>query len=237
MYATMQSLWIGPELSMMEQVAIRSFLHHGHPFHLYVYDTVRNVPPGTVLQDASEILPPSAIFQDLRHKSYGAFSDFFRFKLLWERGGWWTDTDFVCLRPLDFPAPYVFSSEIARDGSDINCGLIKAPAGSEILGRAWQRCQEWEAPQEMKWGQCGPDLLAALVEEFSFQHWVMPFDVFCPIPPKRWADVLDPAIAWDLPQATYGIHLWNELWRRKNQDKNQRYPSGCLYEQLKRRYL
>ncbi len=32
-----QSLWIGAELSAMEQLSIRSFLANGHEFHLYTY--------------------------------------------------------------------------------------------------------------------------------------------------------------------------------------------------------
>ncbi len=34
------SLWIGTQLSTMEQLSISSFLKNGHRFHLYVYDDV-----------------------------------------------------------------------------------------------------------------------------------------------------------------------------------------------------
>ena len=33
---TVQMFWHGPALSRMEQLAIASFLHHGHPVDLYV---------------------------------------------------------------------------------------------------------------------------------------------------------------------------------------------------------
>ena len=32
-----QSLWIGPRLSNMEHLCIKSFIDHGHKFHLYIY--------------------------------------------------------------------------------------------------------------------------------------------------------------------------------------------------------
>jgi len=35
----------------------------------------------------------------------------------------------------------------------------------------------------------------------------------------------------------YGIHLWNEMWRRADRDKDRSYHPDCLYERLKRRYL
>lgn len=59
---TLQGLWIGPELSLMEQLSISSFLQNGHDYHLYVYDEV-NVPAGTVVRSANEILPAVRIFQ------------------------------------------------------------------------------------------------------------------------------------------------------------------------------
>jgi hypothetical protein len=31
--------------------------------------------------------------------------------------------------------------------------------------------------------------------------------------------------------------VWNELWRREGRDKDAPYPRGCLYEDLKKRYL
>jgi len=44
-----QWLWVGSELSMMEQLSISSFLLNGHEYHLYVYGETRNVPLGTVI--------------------------------------------------------------------------------------------------------------------------------------------------------------------------------------------
>jgi hypothetical protein len=84
-----QGLWIGPELSVMEQLSIASFLRNGHEYHLYVYGEVKNIPMGTRVKDGDEeILPVSMIFQYRREKSYSAFSNFFRYRLLLERGGW-----------------------------------------------------------------------------------------------------------------------------------------------------
>ena len=42
-----QSLWIGKELSVLEQLCICSFLKNGHNFHLYTYEKINNVPDGT----------------------------------------------------------------------------------------------------------------------------------------------------------------------------------------------
>ena len=88
-----QSLWIGSHLTAMERLSITSFLEAGHPFHLYAYEDLANVPPGTIVKDGRSLLPESMIFRYTQHNSFGGFSNYFRNKLLLEAGGWWVDTD------------------------------------------------------------------------------------------------------------------------------------------------
>src|SRR5260221_4567643 len=109
----------GPQLSVMEQHAIRSFLHHGHPFHLYTYGPVDQVPPGTTIRPATEILPASESFR-FKAAGYGrqrasTISKEFCYKLLLDRGGWWTGLDSVFLRPLEFRDEHLLGYERAPD--------------------------------------------------------------------------------------------------------------------------
>ena len=233
-----QGLWIGPELSVMEQLSIRSFLMNEHEYHLYVYDDVKNVPAGTILKDANEILPASMIFQYRNRKSYAGFANFFRYKLLLERGGWWADSDLICHRRFDFQQEHVFATEKWHGDEDevITSGVIRAPAGSEIMAYAWDVCRS-KNPDELTWGETGSRLLTEAVEKFSLQEYVKPHQVFCPLPNWKWNDVLNPDIELGLDEVTYAIHLWNEKWRQASQDKNQAYHGDCLYERLKRRFL
>ena len=60
--AIVQSLWIGGRLSTMERLSILSYLEQGHPFHLYVYGPVANIPDGTIVRSGQEILPSEEIF-------------------------------------------------------------------------------------------------------------------------------------------------------------------------------
>jgi hypothetical protein len=61
----------------MERLSIASFLANGHDYHLYVYGEIENVPPGTVLKAADEILPKSMIFQYKNYPSYAGSRTFF----------------------------------------------------------------------------------------------------------------------------------------------------------------
>src|SRR5690606_19243092 len=100
--------WHGPPLSRWERLCMRSFVANGHPVRLHVYEEPRNVPNGVTLVDAAEILPRSALFAHARSGSFAVFADWFRYRLLYERGGLWVDTDVVCLKPLDYEQAEIF---------------------------------------------------------------------------------------------------------------------------------
>src|SRR5829696_4895343 len=97
-----QGLWFYGDLPLLQQISIASFLANGHEYHLYTYGSVGNAPPGTTFRDAGELIPESKVFQDRGEKGYAAFADGFRYRLLLDRGGWWVDTDVVCLKFFDF---------------------------------------------------------------------------------------------------------------------------------------
>ena len=231
-----QGLWIGAELSAMEQLSVSSFLSNGHEYHLYVYDAVRNVPAGTLVRDAGEILPASSIFQYRRQASYAGFANFFRYKLLLERGGWWVDTDVVCLKPFDFADEHVFATEMCRGEEVTTSGIIKAPAGSPAMAYAWGVCQK-KNPRELVWGETGPRLMGEAVGKFSLGRFQRPSEVFCPLDYSSWHRVLEPGFETGFGETTRAVHLWNEMWREAGQDKNAEYDPACLYERLKRKYL
>jgi hypothetical protein len=234
---TIQGLWIGPELSLMERLSISSFLQNGHDYHLYVYDDVKHVPAGTVVRNANEILPAARIFQYQDRPSYAGFSNFFRYKLLLERGGWWADSDTICLKAFDFPDEYVFSSEIDYRGVEVVAsGIIKVPAGSSIMGYAWKVC-EGKNPSRLVWGEVGPRLMARAVRKFSLKGFKKSSRVFSPVDYEEWQTVLQPDVDWSFDDCTFAVHLWNEMWRLAGQNKNAQYHEHCLYERLKRTYL
>jgi mannosyltransferase OCH1-like enzyme len=231
-----QGLWIGERLSVLEQLSIRSFLSHGHPYHLYVYNDVRGVPEGVELRDANEILPASMIFYYSEFNRVAGFANSFRYKLLLDKGGWWADTDSVCLKPFDFGTEYVISSQLNKDGNEgPNCGNLKAPRGSDFASYVWDVCRSKD-PSQLRWGETGPELVTEAVEKLGLQAYVKSAATFCPIPFPKWADLLDPNPTWKFGPETCAVHLWNEMWCRDGRRKNGLYHENCLYERLKRQY-
>lgn len=233
---TIQTLWVGARLSAMEKLCLRSFLLNGHPVHLYVYQQIEDIPRGVIVRDAGEVLPQAMLFTYAEHKSYAGFANFFRYRMLLEKGGWWVDTDTICLRPFEFEQPHVFSSQLSPQGAqEVNCGTLRVPARSASMQFLWRNCQQSDVTR-LFWGQTGPALMARMVAAFGLEESVCDPDVFCPVRYTEWQKLLDPALRWDFPPQTRAVHLWNEMWRRENQDKDQSYPPDCLYEKLKRFY-
>ena len=103
-------------------IGVSSFIKNGHEYHLYTYSDIKNVPEGTIIKDGNEILPEDSIFTYKYGEGRGsvsAFSNVFRYKLLFDKGGYWVDTDVVCLNKWNFENhDYVFASE--EDSDKIN---------------------------------------------------------------------------------------------------------------------
>jgi hypothetical protein len=219
----------------MEQLCIRSFLANGHGFDLYVYRPVDGAPPGMALRDANEILPESRIFRYSNRDSVAGFANYFRYKLLLERGGWWVDTDVICLKPFDFGHETVFASEMNGEHEIRSSAAIRVPPGSDFARYAWGVCESRD-PAKIEWGETGPRLVTDAVDTLALHKFVRSVTTFCPIDYPDWEHVLQPNGTAIVPD-THAVHLWHEMWRLAGRSCDATYPDGCLYEDWKRRWL
>lgn len=234
-----QSLWIGDRLSTLEVLCIRSFLANGHEFHLYSYSKeVKEMPPGTVLKDANEIVPAEKVYKDVAGV-YTSFANWFRYKLLYAKGGWWVDMDVVCLKHFDFPEEYCFTTEIINDsyGRKIiaNNAVMKSPPQAEYLHEMLERMEN-EDLVNAPWGIFGSRFLDATLEGYNSENFIQPNYVFCLI---NWHEV--ELFFKDELEMTFdhchAIHLWNNIWAKKGIKKDEQYSPTSLIEQLKAKYL
>ena len=245
-----QFFWVGGALSTMEQLSLTSFVQNAHPVHLYAYEPVTNVPAGVQVMDGREILGADRIFKYKGEGSYAGFSNVFRYKLLLDRGNFWSDLDVVCLRPWDFQDEYVFSGAVSlkllQPGSTelfIQSCVIKCPPGSDIMRYCYDTATA-KNPQELVWGEIGPSLLQEAVHRFGHEPHVWRHRAFTILDWTKAGKFVSasPIAALQLRLKTavygsYGVHLYNEIWRQKGYDKNGTFPWLSLFEGLKRRYL
>jgi hypothetical protein len=217
-----QSLWIGPALGPMELLCIRSFLRQGHQFQLYSYNSTLHVPAGCTLFDANEVIAQGELSY-IEFKSLAAFADYFRYKLLLDRGGWWTDLDVVCLRPLNFNSRYVLGTEgMQRGGRHVSSCLIKAPKGSPAMAWCWEECRKTSPEQaQQPWGRSGPALLAQAVKKFQLDKHQLDTELFCPVSWWEARKFVTPNVELSLPSNACAVHLWNERWQQERLPKNE----------------
>jgi len=158
---TVHALWIKGPLSALEWLTIHSFIRHGYQFKLWTYDVegLQLELPHLNIADARHIIPDQEVFSydycsplGMGKGSFAGFSDIFRYKLLYELGGWWTDMDVTCLSKPDISEPYLFRLSIAGS-SKIVGNIMKVPAHSELMRNCYERAKkldaqnrDWEAP-------------------------------------------------------------------------------------------
>ena len=254
-----QGLWIGTELSNLEKLCINSFLKNGHSFYLYTYTDIAGIPEGTTICDANQIIPEKDIFRytcncgpGCKHTgSLGGFANLFRYKLLFEKGGYWVDLDMVCLRHFDFNEKYIFSSEMnfsyetGQDTEYINVGVIKAMySKSKAIKYAYQYSKNKD-PSKLNFGETGPKLFKKMVDSLGLQRFTKPYYAFCPVSWEHWKYLIDPDAYSrfkipdldNIPEGVYAIHMSNEMLRQYKIDKNGSFHPDSVYERLKKKYL
>jgi len=254
-----QSLWIGNELSTLEQLCIKSFLKNDHEFHLYTYGDINNIPEGTTVKDAGEIIPSEEIFM-YSTGTYSVFADWFRWELLFQKGGFWVDMDEICLKPFDFDTDLIFGKQTM---GSVAVGVLGFPPEHELCAFMRDICENpnkilpydstrmklrkikrrllRRGRQNVGWGETGgPPGFTKALEYFGLFEQAKPFTYFYAIPHYNWDTAFDETFANDvnLFSNSYAVHLWNDMMRyKKGFDKNGTFPKNSLFERLKAKYL
>jgi hypothetical protein len=252
--------WHGRPFSRLERLSACSFLAHGHELRLHVYQEPANVPRGLTLVDANRTLPERDLFRHYKTGSIAAFADWFRYRLLYEQGGIWADTDVVCLKPLRYEQTEIFGWQ---DDSIINNAVLGLPAGHELA--AWmagccenpnrwlpydnsrmrrrklrRRLLRGNRRGDIEWGENGPHGLTQAARHLGYADRALPLWHFYPLHYSQWRAVFQPGLG-DHPgvlSASTTLHLWNEMTRSApGFDADRPFPADSLFERLCERYL
>lgn len=205
-----QSFWHGNPLTPYETMCIKSFIDHGHTYHLYSYGPL-DVPDGCVVMNAAEILPREQVFAYQKGGSFSAFSNWFRYKLLHMRGGWWVDTDMVCICDVWPEEPRQVGYE---DDKIINGAVIRAEPGDPMMAEAFGIAEAHG--QDVSWGQIGPKLVTQLAVTGSYDYKIWDVAKFYPLHWEQFQLFFRPEfVTIDELRAlgSVGVHLWNEMLR------------------------
>jgi hypothetical protein len=239
-----QSLWIG-KLSLLERLSMASFIANGHRYHLYTYDDVGSVPPGVEVHDAAAVIPQQEVFQYRAGKEkggYSGFADLFRYKLLLEKGGWWCDTDMVCLKPFRFEAPMIASERHWLWRRKLSVAVLLFPPGHPLMQAAYadaSRCDK----DRLRFAGNGEPLLRRHVRRLKLESCVAAPEVFNPIDWWRSGVIGEAGSAASIPEGSFGVHCFGESWRWRLKERHTEGFRECVFAPdtllgaLQRRYL
>lgn len=199
--------WRGGTMPKLQQACLHSWKTKGHTPVLWSY---QNISFDFVeARDAREIMPEN----EREHPAL--FADGFRYKLLLERGGYWSDCDIVCWNPDFVFSKTTFATELAKNGADwiTNCFMYSTP-GCPVMAEILE--SYLKVPRPLTWGQTGPLLVTRAMERHNDKADLLENERFCPVPwwekrnlgKKHLENPLDFT-------GSFGIHLWNELWQRE----------------------
>lgn len=230
------SLWIGDELSNMELLTVHSFLQFGYEFHLWTYQELKNIiPSSVVMHDANEIIPFEQVFSYKNSTQFGigkgslaGFSDIFRYKLLYEKGGWWVDMDVTCLKPFDVDGDYFFR---AHHELEVVGNIMKVPPYSPLMLNCYQQAKTDIDSNNTDWYKP----IKILVENIKSHHLtdfifedVSNTDEFQKIEHYYFGNA-------KFPENWVFIHWGNEVLRSYQLSKNNSFFNST-YSQLLKQY-
>jgi hypothetical protein len=233
------ALWIGGDLSYLEQLCLKSFIDAGHALTLFSYEQIGNAPQGVDHADARDILPEMAVLRHGRTGSPALHSDLFRYHLLagCERTIW-ADTDAYCVRKFATETGHFFAWE-SEEG--VNGGVLGLPRDSEALGQLLEfTSDEYAIPEwygdayrqeleakaaagipvhagEMPWGVWGPHALTHFLKKTGEIKYALPRAALYPFEYKDRRLMLRPGLdeADYVTDETYSIHFYGRRMRSR----------------------
>lgn len=240
------SFWYTPKgykgIGLMEILTIKSWLDNGYKFHLYTYNLddkiflkFQELFSNFILKDANEIVPFSEYFSDDRGAGVATFSDYFRYILLYLRGGVWVDLDMVCLNHMDLSQEYIFNQETDENGIErITNSFLKFPKNSDFGKNLIQEAKKIiDNKKIIPWGVIGPNFLDKLVKENKLEKYALDYKDTCQVPYYKVFDFINKDK--NIDENRLCLHLFSEMWRKNNINKNYFYKDG-IYTKLLRKY-
>lgn len=252
------SFWYGSPITTIGELCIESFIKNGFEFHLWSYDPNIKVPNGCIVKDANEILDESLIFRLTQGNAKGSvapFSDWFRFKLLYEQGGTWVDMDMVCLQPFEIQPNSICGEEDGR----ISMGIISLekghPMAKEMVDCYTNPCvgKQYDTffrlikkkelsslplqrqREQMPWGFLGNDVLNLIYKNYNFN--VLSTHDFYPIKCEKFYEIFLGNNDLNILGDAKCIHLWGEIIRFVKLKIDKNYNKNTLFGKLLDKFL
>lgn len=253
------SLWIGGNLSWLEQLCLKSFADQGHHITLYSYEPIANLPDGVHAGDAAEIFPAEPMYRHAVTGSPAIHADLWRLNLLKMTNKIWVDCDVLCYRPFDFEQEHVFGWEKRNLVCNAILGLPKNSAALDGLISFFDdkyaigpwlkdhQREELEAERDaghpvhmtqQDWGSTGPKAASWFLKQSGEIDHALPQSAFFAVTFKDRNHFIlsrhNPEDQFDAD--TRGVHLWARRLkpRLRDDEKNRPRRGSFLHRMLEK---
>lgn len=237
-------LWVSGELSRLARLSLASFLLQGYRVTLWSYtpDSLRGYD--AAVRDAADVLP----MEEGADRNMAWLTSLFRYRLLAEHGGVWSDMDVVALGDaVDFPSSAFIATEKRRPfrhteptatGESLtqvtNCFIANPePRPGDLWHRAVDAVSALN-PEDRNWEKAGPHMLSRLMLDHP-DHGV------AILPPEA----VDPVAWWNVPgyfledrepPPSPFMHMYATIWARRGVDAEASFPEKSVAGRLWRRF-
>lgn len=233
------ALWIGGDLSFLEQLCLKSFVDAGHHVKLFSYAPIVNAPQGVEMADAAGVLSQDRFLRHARTASPALHSDLFRYHLLRTHDRTiWADTDAYCVRRFTTATGHFFAWE---SDSGVNGGVLGLPQDSPALAALLDfTSDEYAIPEwygakyraeliaaraaghpvhvgEQPWGVWGPHALTHFVKQTGEIGHALPRVALYPFAYEDRALMLRPGLDAGayVTDETFSIHFYGRRMRSR----------------------
>jgi hypothetical protein len=216
------TLWVGEELPRLAYLSLESFVKHGFQVNLFCYNNLK-APKGVKIKRADSIMVEEEIFSyTAGHFNLGstcAFSNMFRYKVVYKLGGYWSDLDIIVLKPFSFKEDLVFveqghNPDYPPHYSDTivaSCFFGAKKVGEKIFKDCYNKIKVLDK-SKLRHGDIGPDLLTTMVKKYKYSSY--PKNLINPI--DWWEE--EKLFDWDISHSTVAVHCWNSRLDHNKRD-------------------
>jgi hypothetical protein len=210
---------------------LQSFADRGHHVTLYAYESL-NVPQGVTLANAEEIVTKAerdAVFE-MASGAIAQFSDLFRYEMLARHGGWWVDTDVVCLSSV-LPETDTW---LAWSNYRVYTGIMHFPPRHSLISEAASQARaKIELLASLPRTAIGPDLMMELMSRHRVS--VHRKEICYKVGSNRFAEFGEPDRETSLRNELQDcpmLHWWAERFRGGNFPAEKLPPQGSYLAEI-----
>ena len=262
MNEVISTLWIGEHLNELSEMSMLSWLQNGYNIDLYIDKSKEFVIPGSIstnyrdrinLLDYKEIsMPPNIDVANIL-----PFSDLWRYRMLFFKGGTWLDADMFLLRRLPNDETIISSEHTQQRGLYTsakpyvpNIGVLRMkkddPLLAKVVYKIEKRLAKKKVPKFCDNMKTFRDVVKKHNEEATVKYPISAVSEYCPTDwwnvkemyynetyKNKWG--VEPYTNQDILECSTGVHLWNNFTYNKHHIDFRKSDMDSLYSILRRR--